>query len=214
MELPFCILHHSLKDETQLEVSFHRLLFHVEMTALSCSFSPRDSTFLHVSYAYATQLENNNFVGSSLIRDVASIFSVSLTILQDNEEDDDESSLSERDMDSLSSTLDDAQLSCSMRGGKDLDQTTDSSHHQENELSSNRVHTNSLVENEFVFSYSALPRPRFTRCGRFMTCIANNGFDHITLTELNRLEDEDDDYDGQLAEAVVLKLIKGYTPYT
>ena len=47
-----------------------------------------------------------------------------------------------------------------------------------------------------------------------MTCIANNGFDHITLTELNRLEDEDDDYDGQLAEAVVLKLIKGYTPYT
>ena len=212
MELPFCILHHSLKDENQVELSFHRLFGDAEMTALSCSFSPRDSTFLHISYAYAEQLENNNFAGSSLIRDVASIFGVSLTILQ-NDEDDDESSSCERDMDSLSSTLDDSQLSRSLHGAKDSDQITDSSHHRENEPSSNRSHTNSLVENEFVFSYSALPRPRFTRCGRFMTCIANNGFDQITLTALNRLEDEDGVYDGQWAEAVVFKLIKG-TQYT
>lgn len=196
-----------------------------EMASLACSFSPQDSTHVHMSYAIVEQLENEDFAGSSLIRDVSSIFGASMKILQDFDGDDvdgdedNNSSSSKRAVYSLPSIVNDVQLSSSHHE-HDLDQLSASSHHPdpENHLSvphvdpsmiDDHAHTNSLVENDLVFSYAALPRPRFSRCGRFMTCIANNGYDQITLTEMTCLEAVDGGYGGQWAEPVVFDLVGG-----
>lgn len=46
-------------------------------------------------------------------------------------------------------------------------------------------HIEAIHQNSLTFTYSAVIRPRFSRCGRFITDITNNGFDRVTVTKVN-----------------------------
>ena len=58
---------------------------------------------------------------------------------------------------------------------------------------SNRVR---MRDDQLTFSYSALPRPRFSRSGRYVTCIPNNSCDRVNLIEINYSDDNEEDGDG------------------
>ena len=161
----------------------------------SCQFCPTNPNVFNVCFAQdgTDQIAVEELVNQPLVKDIGSAFTVIFRYKGEEEYDDegdndlnrtDDACYNGDNGESIGANAQNVSEDSASYNGDDYSADTES---DKDSLSESEI--DELMDSSWRFTYSALPPPTFSKCGKYFTTILNNGFNGVCILEI--LSDQD-----------------------